>query len=247
MHHLPTQRDSSGVSKTVGRTAGMGAFHLFPPTLRSSPSATTLEHPRIPPPPTLCVESPAEQGMTRAGAFIRSSCGPAEESVRTWADPREHRVPRRSATSSAVRPERDRNEARSTRRPGRRGSPAWLIDAPHAMDVDEVLRRLDVDEEVGLDAREVERRRRVVRRNALEQCRQLSGWTILRDQMRSDVVLLLVAAVDAMSERALRTLAIAAFREHPTLSVSSSSPGTCRSSSSSSLRSCSAKRHHWLG
>jgi P-type Ca2+ transporter type 2C len=63
--------------------------------------------------------------------------------------------------------------------------------------VDEVLRRLDVDEQVGLDAREVERRRRVVGRNALEQRRRLSGWSILWDQMRSAVVLLLLAAVAA--------------------------------------------------
>ena len=65
------------------------------------------------------------------------------------------------------------------------------------MEVHEVLGRLDVDEEVGLDVREVERRRRVVGRNALEQRRRLSGWSILWDQMRSAVVLLLIAAVVA--------------------------------------------------
>jgi P-type Ca2+ transporter type 2C len=65
------------------------------------------------------------------------------------------------------------------------------------MEVDEILRRLDVDEDVGLDAREVERRRRVVGRNALEQRRRLSGWSILWDQIRSAVVLLLMAAVVA--------------------------------------------------
>ncbi|HUG07386.1 MAG TPA: cation-transporting P-type ATPase [Acidimicrobiia bacterium] len=81
-------------------------------------------------------------------------------------------------------------EQRPTSRPLRRAAPSWFVDEPHALEVDEVLRRLDVDEEVGLDAREVERRR-VVGRNALEQRRQLSGWSILWDQMRSAAVLLL--------------------------------------------------------
>jgi P-type Ca2+ transporter type 2C len=88
-------------------------------------------------------------------------------------------------------------EQRPTRRPLRRAAPSWSVDEPHALEVDEVLRRLDVDEEVGLDAREVERRRRVVGRNALEQRRRLSGWSILWDQIRSAVVLLLIAAVVA--------------------------------------------------
>ena len=88
-------------------------------------------------------------------------------------------------------------EQRPARRPLRRAGPSWSVDEPHALEVDEVLRRLDVDEEVGLDAREVERRRRVVGRNALEQRRRLSGWSILWDQTRSAVVLLLMAAVVA--------------------------------------------------
>ena len=81
------------------------------------------------------------------------------------------------------------------RRPARGAD--WSIDQPHTLTVEEVLRRLDVDEEVGLDGVEVERRRRVVGRNALELRRQLSGWSILWDQLRSTVVLLLAAAVVA--------------------------------------------------
>ena len=61
----------------------------------------------------------------------------------------------------------------------------------------EVLERLGVDETVGLAATEVVRRRRVVGRNALEQRRQLSGWSILWDQVRSAVVVLLAVAVVA--------------------------------------------------
>jgi Ca2+-transporting ATPase len=71
------------------------------------------------------------------------------------------------------------------------------VDEPHALEADEVLRRLEVDPEVGLDADDVARRRRAVGRNALEQRRALSGWTILWDQLRSAVVLLLIGAVVA--------------------------------------------------
>ncbi|MFP3883776.1 MAG: cation-translocating P-type ATPase [Actinomycetota bacterium] len=91
----------------------------------------------------------------------------------------------------------NQGEQRPTRRSLRRAALSWPVDEPHALEVDDVLDRLDVDEEVGLHAGEVERRRRVVGRNALEQRRQLSGWSILWDQMRSAVVLLLIAAVVA--------------------------------------------------
>jgi len=70
-----------------------------------------------------------------------------------------------------------------------------MVDEAHALEAAEVLQRLEVDEEVGLDPAEVARRRRVVGRNALEQRRALSGWSILWDQVHSAVVLLLVVAV----------------------------------------------------
>lgn len=73
----------------------------------------------------------------------------------------------------------------------------WSAPDPHTLEVSEVLRVLEVDEEVGLDPAEVVRRRRVVGRNALEQRRALSGWSILWDQVRSAVVLLLLVAVVA--------------------------------------------------
>lgn len=71
------------------------------------------------------------------------------------------------------------------------------MEDPHALEPSQVLARLEVDEDVGLDPAEVVRRRRAVGRNALEQRRALSGWSILWDQVHSAVVLLLVAAVVA--------------------------------------------------
>jgi P-type Ca2+ transporter type 2C len=72
-----------------------------------------------------------------------------------------------------------------------------VLDAPHALDPVEVLERLGVDETVGLATTEVVRRRRAVGRNALEQRRQMSWWSILWDQVRSAVVVLLAVAVVA--------------------------------------------------
>jgi P-type Ca2+ transporter type 2C len=86
---------------------------------------------------------------------------------------------------------------RPSRRSMRRSAPHLVVDAPHTLDTAEILDRLGVDETVGLDAAEVVRRRRAVGRNALEQRRQLSGWSILWDQVRSAVVVLLAAAVVA--------------------------------------------------
>jgi len=81
------------------------------------------------------------------------------------------------------------------RRSGRRAIPDLGVEAPHSLEVVEILECLGVDAAVGLDAAEVVRRRRVVGRNALEQRRRLSGWSILWDQVRSAVVVLLAAAV----------------------------------------------------
>ncbi|MGF1599135.1 MAG: cation-translocating P-type ATPase [Acidimicrobiales bacterium] len=72
-----------------------------------------------------------------------------------------------------------------------------MVDGPHALDPVEVLDRLGVDRDAGLGVAEVLRRRRAVGRNALEQRRQLSGWSILWDQVRSAVVALLAVAVVA--------------------------------------------------
>jgi P-type Ca2+ transporter type 2C len=79
----------------------------------------------------------------------------------------------------------------------RRGRPApdWQVDAPHALDVGDVLERLAVDPEAGLHPDEVERRRHVVGPNALAERARLSAGVILVDQIRSAVVALLAAAV----------------------------------------------------
>jgi Ca2+-transporting ATPase len=60
-----------------------------------------------------------------------------------------------------------------------------------------VLDRLGVDADCGLATTEVTQRRSVVGRNALRPCKQLSGWAILGDQVRSAVVVLLMAVVVA--------------------------------------------------
>jgi P-type Ca2+ transporter type 2C len=92
-----------------------------------------------------------------------------------------------AAQSGSLRPPR-RSE---------RHSADFRVDAPHTLDAAEVLSRLGVDEAVGLDEADAARRRRAVGRNALEQRRRLSGWSILWDQVRSAVVVLLAAAVVA--------------------------------------------------
>ncbi|GAU71345.1 cation-transporting ATPase [Streptomyces sp. NBRC 110611] len=72
-----------------------------------------------------------------------------------------------------------------------------LIENPHALPATEVLRHLDVDAELGLDDVEVIRRRSLVGRNALAGRKKLPAWAILVDQVRSAVVVLLVAAAVA--------------------------------------------------
>lgn len=91
----------------------------------------------------------------------------------------------------------DGGPLRPVRRSGRGSVPDLVVEAPHTLGVAEILDRLGVDESVGLDAAEVVRRRRAAGRNALEQRRQLSGWSILWDQVRSAVVVLLAVAVVA--------------------------------------------------
>ncbi|HEX6425193.1 MAG TPA: cation-transporting P-type ATPase [Acidimicrobiales bacterium] len=71
------------------------------------------------------------------------------------------------------------------------------MDAPHALPVDEVLKALSVDATRGLSASEVEQRRRLVGRNSLRDRRQTPWPGVLLDQLRSAVVLLLLAAVVA--------------------------------------------------
>ncbi|GAA1918840.1 cation-translocating P-type ATPase [Streptomyces sodiiphilus] len=60
-----------------------------------------------------------------------------------------------------------------------------------------MLARLEVEAELGLDTVEVTRRRSLVGRNALAGRKRLSAWGILLDQVRSAVVLLLLAAAVA--------------------------------------------------
>jgi P-type Ca2+ transporter type 2C len=71
------------------------------------------------------------------------------------------------------------------------------IDQPHARPADEVVGALGVDPTRGLLGREVDRRRRLIGRNALAARPAVPWIRILRDQVRSAVVLLLVAAVVA--------------------------------------------------
>jgi P-type Ca2+ transporter type 2C len=65
------------------------------------------------------------------------------------------------------------------------------------LEIDEVLRQVEVDSERGLSQTEASRRRSEVGRNELREPQQLSSWRILTDQLRSAVVALLVAAVVA--------------------------------------------------
>ncbi|HEX6238600.1 MAG TPA: HAD-IC family P-type ATPase [Acidimicrobiales bacterium] len=69
------------------------------------------------------------------------------------------------------------------------------IPTPHASSVGDVLGTLAVDPDRGLSAREVERRRRLVGRNSLRDRRPVPWPRVLVDQVRSAVVLLLLAAV----------------------------------------------------
>ncbi|WP_340558877.1 cation-translocating P-type ATPase [Streptomyces sp. GSL17-111] len=93
-----------------------------------------------------------------------------------------------------------------TKSPHRRGlSPGhrrdrggrWQVADPHALTAAEVLSRLDVDADFGLDTAEVTRRRSLVGRNALAGRRRLSAWAIVLEQIRSAVVVLLAAAAVA--------------------------------------------------
>jgi P-type Ca2+ transporter type 2C len=84
-----------------------------------------------------------------------------------------------------------------SRRTARSRAHDLAIDQPHTLESDAVLDHLAVDADIGLGTAEALRRRRIVGPNTLEQRRQLSGWSILVDQLRSAVVLLLAAAVVA--------------------------------------------------
>jgi Ca2+-transporting ATPase len=77
------------------------------------------------------------------------------------------------------------------------GAKRWQVEAPHALSGSQVLARLEVDSQRGLDPGEVDRRRAAVGRNALGDPGQVSVWRILLDQVRSTVVALLAAAVVA--------------------------------------------------
>lgn len=71
------------------------------------------------------------------------------------------------------------------------------LDDPHAKGVDDVLSDLAVDPDTGLTAGEADTRRDRFGRNELARQKRTSVGTILLDQVRSPVVLLLVAAVGA--------------------------------------------------
>ncbi|MFP3899364.1 MAG: HAD-IC family P-type ATPase [Acidimicrobiia bacterium] len=97
---------------------------------------------------------------------------------------------------------RDGGKVREGARPSgpRGGSPPrsagdLRIPTPHASSVDDVLGTLAVDPDRGLSAREAERRRRLVGRNSLRDRRPMPWPRVLVDQLRSAVVLLLLAAV----------------------------------------------------
>jgi P-type Ca2+ transporter type 2C len=68
---------------------------------------------------------------------------------------------------------------------------------PHATGADDVLAALAVDAQTGLSSHEARRRLEVHGRNVLHRRRPASAANILLDQMRSAVVLLLIAAVVA--------------------------------------------------
>lgn len=66
--------------------------------------------------------------------------------------------------------------------------------APHRIDIDQVVERLDVDPAVGLAPREVERRRREHGPNRLRRAGRRRWWELLAAQFTSVLVLLLVVA-----------------------------------------------------
>ncbi len=65
---------------------------------------------------------------------------------------------------------------------------------PHTLPADEVIERLEVDPERGLDSEEAERRRESHGWNRLEAAERRSAWRILAEQFASVVLLLLAAA-----------------------------------------------------
>ena len=65
---------------------------------------------------------------------------------------------------------------------------------PHALTADEVIERLEVDDERGLDSDEAERRRESHGWNRLEAAERRSAWRILVEQFASVVLILLAAA-----------------------------------------------------
>jgi P-type Ca2+ transporter type 2C len=69
-----------------------------------------------------------------------------------------------------------------------------MHDAPWAAPYQEVLSGLEVDPETGLDADEVKKRREHYGPNRLRKAAKKSAWTILIDQFKSPIVLLLVLA-----------------------------------------------------
>jgi P-type Ca2+ transporter type 2C len=72
-----------------------------------------------------------------------------------------------------------------------------LVDDPHAQDAGEVLDQLEVDPDRGLSSGEVGRRRAHFGRNELQRREPTTVWSIVVDQLRSAVVLLLFAAAAA--------------------------------------------------
>jgi P-type Ca2+ transporter type 2C len=72
-----------------------------------------------------------------------------------------------------------------------------LVDDPHAQAAEEVLDQLEVDPDRGLSSGEVGRRRAHFGRNELQQREPTTVWSIVVDQLRSAVVLLLFAAAAA--------------------------------------------------
>ncbi|MFO7460869.1 MAG: cation-transporting P-type ATPase [Desulfatiglandales bacterium] len=67
-------------------------------------------------------------------------------------------------------------------------------NAPWAVPFEEVLSDFDVDPETGLDPGEVKKRREHYGPNRLRKAAKKSAWTILIDQFKSPIVLLLVLA-----------------------------------------------------
>lgn len=79
---------------------------------------------------------------------------------------------------------------------GGNGGPA-APDAPHAETADDVLTGLQADPRTGLSTQEAERRLQEWGRNELVLERSRSAWQILLAQVKSTVVVLLLAAVVA--------------------------------------------------